>query len=120
VVRYGEPWTAEQVLAEGGVEALRQKVAELAGLPLAEQAPEASQDAAGQAAVVPVAATMAAVAKAESPENRENVPADAGHPANSPAQQCPPEGSVGHPSKGSATDSVDPSSSTSAPAGGEA
>ena len=120
VVRYGEPWTAEQVLAEGGVEALRQKVAELAGRPLAEQAPEASQDAAGQAAVVPVAATKAAVAKAESPENRENVPADAGHPANSPAQQCPPEGSVGHPSKGSATDSVDPSSSTSAPAGGEA
>ena len=34
VVRYGEPWTPEQVLADGGVEALRQKVAELARCPL--------------------------------------------------------------------------------------
>lgn len=30
IVRYGEPWTAEAVLAKGGVDALRQKVAELA------------------------------------------------------------------------------------------
>jgi 1-acyl-sn-glycerol-3-phosphate acyltransferase len=105
VVRYGEPWSAEQVLAEGGAEALRQKVAELAGQPLVEKAPEASE--------------MASV-QAESSDNRENVPADAGHPAHSPAQQCPPESSGGHPSKGSATDLVDPSSSTSASAGGGA
>lgn len=30
VVRFGEPWTAEQVLADGGIEALRRRVAELA------------------------------------------------------------------------------------------
>jgi 1-acyl-sn-glycerol-3-phosphate acyltransferase len=30
VVRYGEPWSAEQVLAPGGIEALRARVAELA------------------------------------------------------------------------------------------
>ncbi|HEB52710.1 MAG TPA: 1-acyl-sn-glycerol-3-phosphate acyltransferase [bacterium] len=30
VVRYGKPWTAEQVLAPGGVEALRREVARLA------------------------------------------------------------------------------------------
>ena len=31
VVRVGEPWSWEQVLADGGVEALRRRVAELAG-----------------------------------------------------------------------------------------
>lgn len=34
VVRFGAPWTAEQVLAPGGVEALRRQVAELANAPL--------------------------------------------------------------------------------------
>jgi 1-acyl-sn-glycerol-3-phosphate acyltransferase len=34
IVRYGEPWSAERVLAPGGVEALRQRVAELARAPL--------------------------------------------------------------------------------------
>lgn len=33
-VRYGETWPAERVLAPGGVETLRQRVAELAGAPL--------------------------------------------------------------------------------------
>lgn len=37
VVRFGEPWPAERVLAEGGVEALRARVAELAHAPLREQ-----------------------------------------------------------------------------------
>lgn len=115
VVRYGEPWTAEQVLAEGGVEALRRKVAELAGRPLTESAPDASQ-----AAVIEAAAHEAAGSTAELPKNPINVPADAGNPANSPVQECPPEDSSGHPSKGSTTDLVDPSSSTSASAGGGA
>lgn len=44
VVRYGEPWTAEQVLAEGGLEALRRKVAELAGAPLAPARGAAAND----------------------------------------------------------------------------
>ncbi|MFT4512786.1 MAG: 1-acyl-sn-glycerol-3-phosphate acyltransferase [Planctomycetota bacterium] len=105
VVRYGEPWTAEQVLAEGGVEALRRKVAELAGRPLTESAKEPPQ-ADGSAA--------------DPSKNPIKVPADAGHPPNSPAQECPPEASGGHPSKGSATDLVDPSSSSSASAGGGA
>lgn len=49
VVRYGEPWPAERVLAPGGVEALRREVASLARAPLAEErAP--SQDARGAAA----------------------------------------------------------------------
>ncbi|MCK5940611.1 MAG: 1-acyl-sn-glycerol-3-phosphate acyltransferase [Planctomycetes bacterium] len=34
VVRFGEPWPAERVLADGGVEALRRRVAELARAPL--------------------------------------------------------------------------------------
>lgn len=34
VVRYGEPWPADKVLAPGGVEALRARVAELARVPL--------------------------------------------------------------------------------------
>lgn len=34
IVRYGEPWSAEQVLAPGGVEALRLRVAGLANAPL--------------------------------------------------------------------------------------
>lgn len=37
VVRYGEPWPAEKVLAAGGVEALRARVAELARAPLRER-----------------------------------------------------------------------------------
>ncbi len=36
VVRYGAPWTAEQVLAPGGLEALRRCVATLAQAPLAQ------------------------------------------------------------------------------------
>jgi 1-acyl-sn-glycerol-3-phosphate acyltransferase len=36
VVRYGEPWPAERVLAPGGIEALRRHVAELANAPLRE------------------------------------------------------------------------------------
>ncbi len=37
VVRYGEPWPADKVLAPGGVEALRARVAELARAPLKER-----------------------------------------------------------------------------------
>ena len=36
VVRYGEPWPQEKVLAEGGIEALRACVADLARAPLRE------------------------------------------------------------------------------------
>jgi 1-acyl-sn-glycerol-3-phosphate acyltransferase len=39
VVRYGEPWPAERVLAAGGLEALRARVAELARAPLGGPAP---------------------------------------------------------------------------------
>lgn len=39
VVRYGEVWPAEKVLAPGGVEALRARVAELARAPLRENPP---------------------------------------------------------------------------------
>lgn len=37
VVRYGEPWDRERVLADGGIEALRATVAELARAPLRER-----------------------------------------------------------------------------------
>ena len=47
IVRYGEPWTAETVLAKGGVEALRQKVAELAHCPLKRLDADVSGDLAG-------------------------------------------------------------------------
>ena len=54
VVRVGEPWTWEQVLAEGGVEALRREVARLARCEVAEpraRRSEAERDAAhGKAA----------------------------------------------------------------------
>jgi len=36
VVRYGEPWSADKVLAEGGLATLREEVARLARCPLAE------------------------------------------------------------------------------------
>jgi 1-acyl-sn-glycerol-3-phosphate acyltransferase len=42
VVRYGEPWPAEKVLAPGGVDALRARVAELARQPLREDPPPAA------------------------------------------------------------------------------
>lgn len=35
IVRYGKPWTTEELLADGGVERLRAQVAELARAPLA-------------------------------------------------------------------------------------
>ncbi|MFM9957211.1 MAG: lysophospholipid acyltransferase family protein [Phycisphaerales bacterium] len=38
IVRYGEVWPAERVLAPGGIAALRARVAELANAPLAEPA----------------------------------------------------------------------------------
>lgn len=40
VVRYGNPWSAEQVLAPGGVEALRRAIADLAKVPLRECLPK--------------------------------------------------------------------------------
>jgi 1-acyl-sn-glycerol-3-phosphate acyltransferase len=49
-VRVGEPWTPEQVLAEGGVEALRRRVAELARCELGDAGPtdaDASSSPAG-------------------------------------------------------------------------
>jgi len=53
VVRYGEPWSAERVLAPGGVEALRQRVAALANAPLRSAAatidPSSSSSAGGGA-----------------------------------------------------------------------
>lgn len=36
IVRYGEPWSAERLLAEGGMQAMRREVAALARRPLAE------------------------------------------------------------------------------------
>lgn len=68
VVRYGEPWLPEKVLADGGVEALRATVAELARAPLRERrstgspAPRGSAEgseqnasAAGEASASPTA-----------------------------------------------------------------
>jgi hypothetical protein len=40
VVRYGAAWSAEQVLAPGGVEALRRAIAALAKVPLRECPPK--------------------------------------------------------------------------------
>lgn len=40
IVRYGEVWSAERVLAPGGVEALRQRIAALANAPLRTAAPD--------------------------------------------------------------------------------
>lgn len=94
VVRYGEPWTAEQVLAEGGVEALRRKVAELANCPLK---PSESADSEQVGA-----------------ENRKNVPGSAGNAANSSAPMNRPQGVS---SDSSAPETVDPSSTSSAGGG---
>jgi 1-acyl-sn-glycerol-3-phosphate acyltransferase len=44
IVRYGEPWSAAQVLAPGGVEALRARVAELARAPLRASLPVTARD----------------------------------------------------------------------------
>lgn len=51
VVRFGAPWPAERVLAAGGVEALRQAVAELARAPLRPRGDEERRGSAGAAAV---------------------------------------------------------------------
>ena len=40
IVRYGQPWPAEKVLAEGGLLALRREIAELSGCALAEDLPK--------------------------------------------------------------------------------
>lgn len=45
VVRFGEPWPAERVLAPGGIEALRAKVAELARAPLRREGAQSGIDA---------------------------------------------------------------------------
>lgn len=47
VVRYGEPWPAERVLAPGGVEALRREVAGLAHAPLRDGRSDPSSSSAG-------------------------------------------------------------------------
>jgi 1-acyl-sn-glycerol-3-phosphate acyltransferase len=44
IVRYGEPWPAAQVLAPGGVEALRARVAALAHAPLRAESPAVAGD----------------------------------------------------------------------------
>jgi len=104
VVRYGEPWTAEQVLAVGGVEALRRRVAELARCPLA-----AAKTPTGQ-----VAAPGGVLGEVLS-ENREIVPAPAAHPASSGVQESSPERAdvaIERTGKGSAIDTADPSSAS--------
>lgn len=42
-VHFGAPWSPEQVLAEGGMEALRRRVAELARAPLRAEEPTATE-----------------------------------------------------------------------------
>lgn len=43
VVRYGAPWPAERVLADGGIDALRREVARLANAPLRERSTDRSE-----------------------------------------------------------------------------
>ncbi len=52
VVRYGAPWTAEQVLADGGLQALRACVAALANAPLVESRSESDQHSASATSAV--------------------------------------------------------------------
>lgn len=69
VVRYGAPWTAEQVLAPGGLEALRRQVATLAQAPLAPSAArtESSGSQAGRSVDAQHAAPVGAEARTSGP-----------------------------------------------------
>jgi 1-acyl-sn-glycerol-3-phosphate acyltransferase len=49
-VTFGEPWPADKVLADGGIESLRREVSRLAGLPLQEPVATAAPGARGGAA----------------------------------------------------------------------
>lgn len=51
-VRFGEPWTHERVLAEGGVEALRRRVAELARCELRESGASGAGSSSSQVGTV--------------------------------------------------------------------
>lgn len=95
IVRYGQPWPAEKVLAKGGMQALRREVAELSGCPLSE----------------------------DLPKNREIVPAEVLESAHCAAPEKTPNGGsdpndAGNGSSGtcSASQTVDPTSATD-PAG---
>ena len=118
IVRYGEPWTAEQVLAPGGVEALRHRVAELACCPLADLEPDAAPDAA-QPGV--------AGGRREPPENvlaaesRSGIPPAqvSSRPQIGVAIEATRSGTT-RSGTGSTADMVDPPSSPSASTGGEA
>ena len=82
VVRVGEPWSWEQVLADGGVEALRRRVAELAGARLADDAkiggdPDSSIRSADERPASQGAATLSArkdSADAAAPLSRQHNP----------------------------------------------
>jgi 1-acyl-sn-glycerol-3-phosphate acyltransferase len=100
VVRYGEPWSAEKVLSEGGIEALRRQISELSRAPLAEDLPKNREK-------VPSEGRQAA----------ESTPHEGGQEASSPVSE--------RSGKGLAAKTVDSttstsSSSSSASAGGGA
>lgn len=101
VVRYGEPWTAEQVMAEGGVEALRQRVAELARCQL--ESPGCQESPGHQEP------TQSPAQGQNLAGNQKNVPIDAAEAANCAAREV--DGAGGS-SKGCEPESVDPSQST--------
>lgn len=84
-VRVGEPWTSEQVLAEGGVEALRRRVAELARCELSGAAsaePGASRRTSSSASAAPVDPSSSfsenSACPTAQPSGAQNQPVDGG------------------------------------------
>lgn len=75
VVRYGEPWPAEKVLAEGGIEALRREVARLSGCPLAEDLPKNRENGPPE---VPGSANYAARDRGSDPNRGASGPSGTG------------------------------------------
>jgi 1-acyl-sn-glycerol-3-phosphate acyltransferase len=82
VVRYGEPWSAERVLAPGGIEALRRRVAELARAPL-----QPTEGGGGAAATPHSASPLPPVAESLRPNGSrsDSIPPPSAAPSAKPA-----------------------------------
>lgn len=82
-VRFGAPFTAESVLAKGGLETLRARVAELAGVPLVESLPTPRYPPPGTSGLGS-GATSADASRSSSPV-----------PGVVPGEECPTPGQQG-------------------------
>lgn len=112
IVRYGQPWPAEKVLAEGGIEALRREVAALSGCPLAEDLPKNREN---------VSAEVPGSANCSAPEVASDRSSDPQADGTSPSGDARgPSGTCSGPQMVDPRSLQQPASLEKPPAGGEA